>query len=107
MHGGVRGRRQKPPPTRSKANKVEPEVYKVINAILETEQSDITVVSSNCHLRCIGNESGREESCGSKDLVTRTVYQQNFKKKLSLKKWQKTSLIQTLSKTFQKFQSVS
>ena len=34
-----------------KAEKVEPEVYRVINAILETEQPDITVaqaISSNC-----------------------------------------------------------
>ena len=29
-----------------KAEKVEPEVYRVINAILETEQSDITVAQA-------------------------------------------------------------
>ena len=41
---------QEAPPVRknargsiTKADKVEPEVYRVINAILETEQSDITV----------------------------------------------------------------
>ena len=50
------------------AEKVESEVYRVINAILETEQSDITVaqaylqiVFSALHRK---TESSREESCG-------------------------------------------
>ncbi len=41
-----------------KAEKVEPEVYRVINAILETEQSDITVAQAYLQIvlaRCIGN----------------------------------------------------
>ena len=48
-----------------KAEKVEPEVYRVINAILETEQSDITVAQAYLQIvlaRCIGKLNLVEKS---------------------------------------------
>ena len=54
-----------------KAEKVEPEVYRVINAILETEQSDITVAQAYLQIvlaRCIGKLNLVEKSSvGSND----------------------------------------
>ena len=48
-----------------KVEKVEPEVYRVINAILETEQSDITVAQAYLQIvlaRCIGKLNLVEKS---------------------------------------------
>ena len=60
-----------------KAEKVEPEVYRVINAILETEQSDITVAQAYLQIvlaRCIGKLNLVEKSnVGSNDLIYQTV----------------------------------
>ena len=73
-----------------KAEKVEPEVYRVINAILETEQSDITVVQAYIQIvlaRCIGKMNLVEKSnVESKDLIYQTVsyISANFKRKFSL-----------------------
>ena len=78
-----------------KAEKVEPEVYRVINAILETEQSDITVAQAYLQIvfaRCIGKLNLVEKShVGSKDLIYQTVsyISANFKKKLSLEEMAK------------------
>ena len=61
-----------------KAEKVEPEVYRVINAILETEQSDITVAQAYLQIvlaRCIGKLNLVEKShVGSNDLIYQTVF---------------------------------
>ena len=58
------------------AEKVESEVYRVINAILETEQSDITVAQAYLQIvfaRCIGKLNLVEKShVGSKDLIYQT-----------------------------------
>ena len=73
-----------------KAEKVEPEVYRVINAILETEQSDIIVAQAYLQIvlaRCIGKLNLVEKSnVGSKDLIYQIVsyISANFRKKLSL-----------------------
>ena len=70
------------------AEKVESEVYRVINAILETEQSDITVAQAYLQIvfaRCIGKLNLVEKShVGSKDLIYQTVsyISANFKKKV-------------------------
>ena len=78
-----------------KAEKVEPEVYRVINAILETEQSDITVAQAYLQIvlaRCIGKLNLVEKShVGSNDLIYQTVsyISANFKKKLSLEEMAK------------------
>jgi len=78
-----------------KADKVEPEVYRVINAILETGQSDITVAQAYLQIvfaRCIGKLNLVEKShVGSKDLIYQTVsyISANFKKKLSLEEMAK------------------
>lgn len=78
------------------AEKVESEVYRVINAILETEQSDITVAQAYLQIvfaRCIGKLNLVEKShVGSKDLIYQTVsyISANFKKSYHWKKWQKT-----------------
>ena len=48
-----------------KAENVEPEVYRVINAILETEQSDIIVAQAYLQIvlaRCIGKLNLVEKS---------------------------------------------
>ena len=77
------------------AEKVESEVYRVINAILETEQSDITVAQAYLQIvfaRCIGKLNLVEKShVGSKDLIYQTVsyISANFKKKLSLEEMAK------------------
>ena len=77
------------------AEKVESEVYRVINAILETEQSDITVAQAYLQIvfaRCIGKLNLVEKShVGSKDLIYQTVsyVSANFKKKLSLEEMAK------------------
>ena len=93
-----------------KAEKVEPEVYRVINAILETEQSDITDITvAQAYLqivlaRCIGKLNLVEKSSvGSNDLIYQTVSyisaisRRNFR----WKRWQKSGgeqicFIQTL-----------
>ena len=78
-----------------KAEKVEPEVYRVINAILETEQSDITVAQAYLQIvlaRCIGKLNLVEKSnVGSNDLIYQTVsyISANFKKKFSLEEMAK------------------
>ena len=78
-----------------KAEKVEPEVYRVINAILETEQSDITVAQAYLQIvlaRCIGKLNLVEKSnVGSKDPIYQTVsyISANFKKKFSLEEMAK------------------
>ena len=78
-----------------KAEKVEPEVYRVINAILETEQSDITVAQAYLQIvlaRCIGKLNLVEKSSvGSNDLIYQTVsyISANFKKKFSLEEMAK------------------
>ena len=78
-----------------KAEKVESEVYRVINAILETEQSDITVAQAYLQIvlaRCIGKLNLVEKSSvGSNDLIYQTVsyISANFKKKLSLEEMAK------------------
>ncbi len=63
-----------------KAEKVEPEVYRVINAILETEQSDITKLNLV-----------EKSNVGSNDLIYQTVsyISANFKKKFSLEEMAK------------------
>ena len=82
-----------------KAEKVEPEVYRVINAILETEQSDITVAQAYLQIvlaRCIGKLNLVEKSnVGSNDLIYQTVsyISANFKKKFSLEEMAKSPLI--------------
>ena len=59
------------------AEKVEPEVYRVIYAILETEQPDITVAQAYLQIvlaRCIGKLNLVEKSSvGSNDLIYQTV----------------------------------
>ena len=83
------------PFTIAKAEKVEPEVYRVINAILETEQSDITVAQAYLQIvlaRCIGKLNLVEKSnVGSNDLIYQTVsyISANFKKKFSLEEMAK------------------
>ena len=78
-----------------KAEKVEPEVYRVINAILETEQSDITIAQAYLQIvlaRCIGKLNLVEKSSvGSNDLIYQTVsyISANFKKKFSLEEMAK------------------
>ena len=78
-----------------KAEKVEPEVYRVINAILETEQSDITIAQAYLQIvlaRCIGKLNLVEKSnVGSNDLIYQTVsyISANFKKKFSLEEMAK------------------
>ncbi len=77
-----------------KAEKVEPEVYRVINAILETEQPDITVAQAYLQIvlaRCIGKLNFRKEQCGSNDPIYQTVsyISANFKKKFSLEEMAK------------------
>ena len=78
-----------------KAEKVEPEVYRVINAILETKQSDIIVAQAYLQIvlaRCVGKLNLVEKShVGSKDLIYQTVsyISANFKKKLSLEEMAK------------------
>ena len=78
-----------------KAEKVEPEVYRVINAILETEQSDITVAQAYLQIvlaRCIGKLNLVEKSnVGSNDLIYQTVsyISANFKRKFSLEEMAK------------------
>ena len=78
-----------------KAEKVEQEVYRVINAILETEQSDITVAQAYLQIvlaRCIGKLNLVEKSnVGSNDLIYQTVsyISANFKKKFSLEEMAK------------------
>lgn len=73
-----------------KVQQIEPEVYRVIHAMLETEPSDITVAQAYFQIilaRCIGKLNLVEKSAvGSKDLIYRTVsyISANFKKKLSL-----------------------
>ena len=77
------------------AEKVEPEVYRVINAILETEQPDITVAQAYLQIvlaRCIGKLNLVEKSSvGSNDLIYQTVsyISANFKKKFSLEEMAK------------------
>ena len=78
-----------------KAEKVEPEVYRVINAILETKQFDIIVAQAYLQIvlaRCVGKVNLVEKShVGSKDLIYQTVsyISANFKKKLSLEEMAK------------------
>ena len=78
-----------------KAEKVESEAYRVINAILETEQSDITVAQAYLQIvlaRCIGKLNLVEKSSvGSNDLIYQTVsyISANFKKKFSLEEMAK------------------
>ena len=78
-----------------KAEKVEPEVYRVINAILETKQFDIIVAQAYLQIvlaRCVGKLNLVEKShVGSKDLIYQTVsyISANFKKKLSLEEMAK------------------
>ena len=78
-----------------KAEKVEPEVYRVINAILETEQPDITVAQAYLQIvlaRCMGKLNLVEKSnVGSRDLIYQTVsyISANFKKKFSLEEMAK------------------
>ena len=79
-----------------KAEKVEPEVYRVINAILETEQSDITVAQAYLQIvlaRCIGKLNLVEKShVGSNDLIYQTVsyISANSKRSFHWKRWRKT-----------------
>ena len=60
-----------------RAEKVEQEVYRVINAILETEQPDITVAQAYLQIvlaRCMGKLNLVEKSnVGSRDLIYQTV----------------------------------
>ena len=78
-----------------KAEKVEPEVYRVINAILETEQPDITVAQAYLQIvlaRCMGKLNLVEKSnVGSRDLIYQTVsyISANFKNSFRWKRWQK------------------
>lgn len=78
-----------------KAEKVELEVYRVINAILETKQFDITVAQAYLQIvlaRCIGKLNLVEKSnVGSNDLIYQIVpyISANFKKKLSLEEMAK------------------
>ena len=70
-------------------------VYRVINEILETEQSDITVAQAYLQIvlaRCIGKLNLVEKSSvGSNDLIYQTVsyISANFKKKFSLEEMAK------------------
>ena len=73
-----------------KAEKVEPEVYRVINAILETEQSDITVAQAYLQIvlaRCIGKLNLVEKSSvGSKYVLSRLfskTFHRNFNQYLN------------------------
>ena len=78
-----------------RAEKVEQEVYRVINAILETEQPDITVAQAYLQImlaRCMGKLNLVEKSnVGSRDLIYQTVsyISANFKKSFRWKRWQK------------------
>ena len=78
-----------------RAEKVEQEVYRVINAILETEQPDITVAQAYLQIvlaRCMGKLNLVEKSnVGSRDLIYQTVsyISANFKKKFSLEEMAK------------------
>lgn len=78
-----------------KAEKVEPEVYRGINAILETEQSDITVAQAYLQIvlaRCIGKLNLVEKSnVGSNDLIYQTVsyISANLRRSFRWKRWQK------------------
>ena len=95
-----------------KAERVESEVYRAINAILGTEQSDITVVQAYIQIvlaRCIGKMNLVEKSkVGSNDLIYQTVsyISANFKKKFSLEEMAKDlgvskyALSRLFSKTF-------
>lgn len=71
-----------------RAEKVEQEVYRVINAILETEQPDITVAQAYLQIvlaRCMGKLNLVEKSnVGSRDLIYQAVsyISANFKKKV-------------------------
>ena len=60
-----------------RAEKVEQEVYRVINAILETEQSDITVAQAYLQIvlaRCMGKLNLVEKSnVGGRDLIYQAV----------------------------------
>ena len=82
-----------------KAENVEPEVYRVINAILETEQSDIMVAQAYLQIvlaRCIGKLNLVEKSnVGSNDLIYQTVsyISANFKKKFSLEEMAKVESV--------------
>ena len=78
-----------------RAEKVEQEVYRVINAILETEQPDITVAQAYLQIvlaRCMGKLNLVEKSnVGSRDLIYQTgsYISANFKKSFRWKRWQK------------------
>ena len=78
-----------------RAEKVEQEVYRVINAILETEQPDITVAQAYLQIvlaRCMGKLNLVEKSnVGNRDLIYQTVsyISANFKKKFSLEEMAK------------------
>ena len=72
------------------AEKVEPEVYRVINAILETEQSDIIVAQAYLQIvlaRCIGKLNLVEKSSvGSKYVLSRLfskTFHRNFNQYLN------------------------
>ena len=75
--------------------------YRVINAILETEQSDITVAQAYFQIvlaRCIGKLNLVEKSSvGSNDLIYQTVsyISANFKKKFSLEEMAKDATVDT------------
>ena len=95
-----------------KAEMVEPEVYRAINAILDTDHMDIAVIQAYLQIliaRCIGKLKLVEKGdVGSKDLVYQAVsyVSGNFRKNFSLDDMardlgvSKYVLSRTFSKTF-------
>lgn len=95
-----------------KAEMVEPEVYRAINAILDTDHMDIAVIQAYMQIliaRCIGKLKLVEKGdVGSKDLVYQAVsyVSGNFRKNFSLDDMardlgvSKYVLSRTFSKTF-------